>query len=223
MPRSHPVTHAVLAAALASMVSAPALAQTARLSLADLQAQILALRSGLTCPPALPGEPRFRDKGDGTFCDAKTGLQWETKVTDSASQNWYLRTSTWSSPQGILRDGSLFTDWLPAINQVASSIVYTQAWPTENCLGGHCDWRVPTVDEMRSLVCPDSSTSCYADVPLPGQTAVGGYWTTTAVKTGPAGAETSLAFAWYFNGVQWRLQQDIKSSQWFMRAVRSTR
>ena len=64
------------------MVALPAHAQ--RVSLTDLQNQIAA---SVTCPAALPGQPRFVDKGDGTICDSATGLMWEKKLPCSDLTN----------------------------------------------------------------------------------------------------------------------------------------
>lgn len=223
MPRSRLVALTALAATWALMASTTAVAQTTRLSLADLQAQIQALRSSMTCPPALPGEARFLDKGDGTFCDAQTGLQWETKVTDPSSPSWVGRTSSWSFGTDLDRNGTLFTSWLPALNRDAGLMAAGVAWPVDGCRGGHCDWRVPTVAELRSLVCAGASIPCTGGAPWPGQTAVGSYWTGTSAKSGTTGSETSFVFVLTYTGTAWHLQQAVKSSELFMRAVRSTR
>ena len=72
----------LLATAGVCIVVLPAQAQ--RVSLTDLQNQIAA---SVTCPAALPGQPRFVDKGDGTICDSATGLMWEKKLACAEATN----------------------------------------------------------------------------------------------------------------------------------------
>lgn len=75
---------------------------------------------------------RYRDNGDGTITDAKTNLTW---MRCSLGQQW-----TGSTCAGL----SMEMSWNEAL-KTAQSFSYA----------GHSDWRVPTVDELDTLVqCP---------------------------------------------------------------------
>ena len=72
---------------------------------------------------------RYRDNGDGTITDAKTNLTW---MRCSLGQQW-----TGSTCAGLAME----MDWNDAL-KTAMSFSYA----------GHSDWRVPTVDELDTLV-----------------------------------------------------------------------
>lgn len=120
---------------------------------------------------------RFIDNGDGTVTDNLTTLQWETKANlDGASNasdphdadNVYTWTAT-----GAEADGSVFTDFLASQNGT--------------CFAGHCDWRLPTVLELQTLLAepyPCTTSPCVA--PIFGPTGAGLYWSSNTVA-GPPG------------------------------------
>lgn len=86
--------------------------------------------------------PRFENLGDGTVIDHLTGLQWERK-TDDAGIHDKDNEYTWSDPgngDSSDADGTVFTSFLPTLNASGS------------CLGGHCDWRLPTLIELQTLL-----------------------------------------------------------------------
>lgn len=72
---------------------------------------------------------RYRDNGNGTITDSKTNLIW---MRCSLGQQW-----TGSTCAGVAME----MNWNDALN-TAMSFSYT----------GHNDWRVPTVDELDTLV-----------------------------------------------------------------------
>jgi Protein of unknown function (DUF1566) len=125
-----------------------------RVSLTDLQNQIAA---SVTCPAALPGQPRFLDKGDGTICDSATGLMWEKKVdcfgrADQGNPHCVANLYTWTqdvSPYSE-RNGSLYSDFLDNLNGLQSHQPVPGA--TNSCFVAHCDWRIPTIGELRSIL-----------------------------------------------------------------------
>jgi len=82
--------------------------------------------------------PRLVDNGDGTITDTKTRLQWEKKSFDGSIHdvgNQYA----WSTGAPYNPDGNLFTGFLATLNQAP-------------CFAGQCDWRIPTMTELQSLI-----------------------------------------------------------------------
>jgi hypothetical protein len=98
--------------------------------------------------------PRFVDNGDGTISDRMTRLQWEKKdgadgVADLGNphdvDNGYAWATVDSSP---LANGPIFTSFLSALNT--------------SCLGGYCNWRLPTFAELETLA---NETACSTTPP----------------------------------------------------------
>jgi hypothetical protein len=152
-----------------------------RIKYAALWAKLQTL-IGTTC-----NAPRFADNGDGTISDNLTGLRWEQKTTVSGSganladphdvDNVY----TWSADGDYDSDGTTFTSFLPGL-----------AAPT--CHGGKCDWRIPTLAELLTILLPEpypcTSNPCvdpvFVPVSLDGMfiTETSYYWSATTVTAG---------------------------------------
>jgi hypothetical protein len=99
---------------------------------------------------------RFVDKGDGTIEDLDTGLQWEKKVAGSdclhcvdAKFTILDKTAACSSIEP-----NVYRDFLPLLNNAVQATDGTI--DSSQCLGGHCDWRLPSVFELWSI----KSTHC---------------------------------------------------------------
>lgn len=131
---------------------------------------------------------RFVDNGDGTVIDNLTTLQWERKSNLDGTPNFSDphdadNTYPWSATT-TAADGTVYTGFLPALNDGA-------------CFAGQCDWRLPTIDELQTILAEPCTTSpCIA--PIFGPTAVSStdthsiaYWSSTTFA-GPPGP----TYAW---------------------------
>jgi hypothetical protein len=83
-----------------------------------------------------PSPFRFVDNGDGTISDTATGLVWEKKSNDGGIHD-SSKTFAWSTGASGSPDGTVFTQFLAALNKQP--------------FAGHSDWRLPTAEEFRSL------------------------------------------------------------------------
>jgi Protein of unknown function (DUF1566) len=87
--------------------------------------------TGSTCDGA-----RLIDNGDGTVTDRLSGLQWEKK-TDDATVHDKDDRYPWSAT-GTAADGTTFTTFLATLNAA--------------CFAGQCDWRLPTLPELQTIL-----------------------------------------------------------------------
>lgn len=96
---------------------------------------------------------RFLDNANGTVTDLDTGLMWEKKQhrddvevpgdPHDADNAYTMSTDTQGTP-----DGTVYTDFLQTLNNAASLNGQT----TTGCFAGHCDWRLPLVEELKGLL-----------------------------------------------------------------------
>jgi hypothetical protein len=144
-----------------------------------------------TTSTTFPGQ-RFIDNGDGTVTDLATGLQWEKKdgadgtpghgTANLANPHDVDNGYAWSAT-GTARDGTAFTDFLSRLNDCTSNDGST----VTGGFAGHCDWRLPTVTELATLLDPrapgcGSGRCCFPCIdPVFGPTAVGFHWSAVAV------------------------------------------
>jgi hypothetical protein len=139
-----------------------------------------------TCRSALP---HFVDIGDGTVTDSRTGLMWEVPTLPCAGQiTCVTDTYTWSIGDNN-PDGTLYTVFLPAMN---GQVVFGDG---ESCFAGHCDWRIPTVSELQSLLAAGfpNCTSVPCTDPALGLTRGFSYWSSSTLP-GATGVALSVNF-----------------------------
>jgi len=141
---------------------------------------------------------RFVDNGDGTVTDMQTGLQWEKKTTTLGSGVNY------SDPHDVDNSYYLFTNtswdymlfsFLNLLNQSFSTDGSMAAAGWTTCFARRCDWRVPTITELRSIVdvtVPGCGTGSPCIDPVLGPTVADGQngskylsWTQPPATEGP--------------------------------------
>ncbi len=130
----------------------------------DVRAQVAADSGALAL--RLTGE-RFIDNGDGTVRDTQTGLMWEKKVEGSGCLHCVDDRYAWMEAM---------SEWLSEVNGFWTS------WTQQAGLGGHSDWRIPTIVELQTILDCEAGPSCID--PVFGPTAAS-YWSSSTLATSP--------------------------------------
>lgn len=81
--------------------------------------------------------PRFRDNGNGTITDTSNGLVWQKQGDDGGLLDKDMRYS-WTLSGSTAPIGTVFSTLLQALNA--------------SRFGGYNDWRLPTLEELQTLV-----------------------------------------------------------------------
>ena len=140
-----------------------------------------ATKAGVAC--------RFRANGDGTVTDYDTGLQWEQK--DAAGGGANLTNPhdvdnlySWSGT-GTAPDGSVFRSFLSRLNNCSTGALLNNAG-----FAFHCDWRLPTLAELQTiLLAPPPCTGFNPCIdPIFGPTGSDHYWSSLSDTDHPEDA-----------------------------------
>jgi hypothetical protein len=161
----------------------------------------------------------YTDNGDGTITDNNTGLMWEKKDYSGSIHDIYKSYEWGMSSEPYTMNGTMVTEFLATLNRAP-------------CFAGHCDWRIPNVKELQSIVdyevpYPGPTvnaafhTNCVAGCsgstnggPICSCTAAGKYWSSTTYRGYPNDA-------WYADfGGGYVVGGGTKSYDIYVRAVR---
>ncbi len=159
---------------------------------------------------------RYGVNGDGTATDYDTGLVWERK-TDDGSVHDRDNQYTWNTAfGGTAPNGTAFTVFLGTLNNGASG----DGVATSGCFAGHCDWRLPAIEELAGIVdltipgC-GSGHACI-DISVFGSTlALSTYWSATTYSPTPS---ATVWYVFFHNGL---VSNISKANSGYARAVRS--
>jgi hypothetical protein len=173
-------------------------------------------------------QPRYVDNGDLTVTDNQTGLMWEKKFDGSIPIVCSLgdtscppdphhdvnNTYSWSAAASTDPTGTLYTDFLDNLNGLTLSVGGVP------CFAGHCDWRIPSIGELRSILpglFPACGNPCAPPDLLFGPTRNLSYWSSSSL------ADNEI-FAWYVKfGIGIVNSASFKADFNYARAVRSGR
>ena len=153
-----------------------------------LLALIVAMTPGVTLAQGRGGGPapspagRFVDNGDETITDTQTGLMWEKKTTAVGS----------GQSSSDVRDVDNRFTWEYAMNEYVDRLNGRLiATANDGAFARHSDWRIPTMQELQSIVEPAAPGRMNA---IFGANAAGSYWTSSKRLLGPTAVPWYVSF-----------------------------
>jgi hypothetical protein len=167
---------------------------------------------------------RFTDNGDGTVTDCSTGLMWEKKTgtctaADPTDPHCYLNTYTPAAadPPHSSHNGTLYTDFLARLNDDASADAVT------TCFANHCDWRIPNIHELQTILSAPYPCPIPCINPIFGPIALGpifnqDFWSSTELPIEPVISYTPWEWLVRFSD-----GQVLKLIKGYPRAARAVR
>jgi hypothetical protein len=169
---------------------------------------------------ALIAGPRF-DASGATIIDHKTGLEWEKKTGTAGGYNVCPGGPTCGSVHDVNNAyswGSVSPPYAPSGNAYIDFLAKLNSNDgSGGCYAGHCDWRLPTIEELQGIV-DLSAAGCGSGSPCLGTgflpDAASFYWSASTGATAPDGAWVLFTFyggAGYYG----------KTTDLYVRAVRS--
>lgn len=194
------------------------------------------VQGGWYCKSALP---RYVDNGDGTLTDGQTGLMWEQQTVQNCyyAPNCLNTTYAWTNSTPYA-NGPLFEEFVaglnggeyfePAISQnpAIGLEINTNRYVTAGlpCFANHCDWRVPTLAELRTIVFHNGVCGVLPGYPCIdgafGPTQAAAYWTSSS---DPGSHSTAADYAYCIDFSNGQMCDEPKGNAHYARAVRTAR
>jgi hypothetical protein len=142
----------------------------------------IVLSQGRGAGPAPSPAGRFVDNGDDTITDTMTRLMWEKKTT-----------AVGSGPSAMdARDVDNRFTWEYAMSEYVDRLNGRLiAFATDGAFAGHTDWRIPTMQELQTIVEPASPGRIN---PAFGPNAPASYWTSSRRLLGPTAVPWYIGF-----------------------------
>ena len=161
--------------------------------------------------------PRFADNGDGTVTDQQTGLMWEKKghldgVANGSDPHDADNTYTLAADNPSGPPGTAFTVFLVQVNGGGG-------------LAGHTDWRLPTREELESIVDYADALSPVVDAAfdtgcIPSCAGITCSCTASSRHWSSSTLPSDAGQAWFFSFSDGSMDPDKKDTVYSARAVR---
>ncbi len=128
---------------------------------------------------------RYDDTGLGSVIDHETGLEWQKTddaggLTDKDNEYTWSAADPWEAPTG-----TAFTEFLGGLNGGTAG---SGSGPTTGCYAGHCDWRMPVIEELTTIVDCSFGNPCIDQSAFGPTVASPYYWSSSSRGIPPASA-----------------------------------
>jgi hypothetical protein len=138
---------------------------------------------------------RYEDTGLGSVIDHQTGLEWQ-KTDDAGGLTDKDNTYTWTGDGvgGTEPNGTAFLSFLDTMN---GGVVSSSSGPT-GCHAGHCDWRIPHIGELTTIL--DCAFSPCIDQSVFGATNAAFFYWSSSTTAEPVTNHTAAWIVFVGNG-----------------------